>query len=302
MKIEERYENIYLLQKKALTRPEEITSLFPGRKICVCDFAIAGSENGRLGDYDETDYAGLLVIDHHIPIQRMQRQISSTVIANAYVRQHGSLAADWAVATNHTDADSILSALVMTGGLPASDEWSEAAIAADHTGEENLLSDVLQALEDDGNLEKSLAVALKLSANKESLLEMPDVRQKVLQKRTIVRQMLRQQVQQGAFHWQGNIAWIVLDGKVDAALAPALLPEARVIVIASPMPPGSEKAWRIRARLGVSADGIDLSQLQLPDTGGRWNAVSTSRHGGTNIGPQIYVSMLAEKLAGRQGS
>lgn len=299
MNIEDHLGNIYLLQKKAQTHPGEVQRSFAGRKICACDFAISGSERGQLGDCCETAYEGLLIIDHHSPIPQMQRQISSTVIANAYVRQHGSLGADWAVAINHTDADSILSALVMTGRLPTSDEWSDAAIAADHTGEENLLSDVLQALEDNRNLEKSLTVALKLSADRDNLQQMPDVRQLVLEKRGIVRQALRQQVERGAFHWLGDIAWIVLDKKVDAALAPALLPEARLIVIASAMPVGSAKPWRIRARLGVGVEGLDLSQLHLPDSGGRWNAVSTSRHGGTNISPQDYVRLLAEKIAQR---
>jgi hypothetical protein len=298
LNLETRCDNIYLVEKKPHNSPGELRSAFPQRRVCVCDFRIDGSEMGRIGENGATEYDGLLIIDHHIPIPQMQRQISSTIIAVAYVRQHGPLGAEWAIVINHTDADSILSALVMAGRLAAEDDWGAAAVAADHSGAENLLGDVLQALEDDRELEKSIVVALELSADAGSLAEMADVRQKV-QKRQAVRQVLREQVEKGAFHWHGEIAWIVLDEKIDAGLAPALLPDAGVIVIASPMPAGSPKPWRIRTRLGMGIEGIDLSQLGLPDSGGRWNAVSTSRHGGTNIEPQTYVSILADKLARR---
>jgi hypothetical protein len=38
--------------------------------------------------------------------------------------------------------------------------------------------------------------------------------------------------------------------------------------------------------------GVALNNMGLPNTGGRWNAVSTTRHGGTDTSPEEYVKLV----------
>jgi hypothetical protein len=53
-----------------------------------------------------------------------------------------------AVVINHTDCDSVLSSGTASGHLEPLKEYGVAAIAADHTGEENDIADLLQALDE----------------------------------------------------------------------------------------------------------------------------------------------------------
>jgi hypothetical protein len=105
---------------------------------------VSGAEHGQevaggflLGD--------VLNIDHHAPSPRMDRPVSSATLAIAHLRAaglpHGT------IVLNHTDCDSILSAGIASGRLAPEDRFSEAAIAADHTGADNEIADLLQALD-----------------------------------------------------------------------------------------------------------------------------------------------------------
>ena len=96
----------------------------------------------------------------------MRKHISSTTLANKYVTERGPLNNSYAVIINHTDTDSILSSLIMSGKLKPHDEFDMAAIAADHTGKENIISDLLQALEDDRCLNKSVDALQKIVKKK----------------------------------------------------------------------------------------------------------------------------------------
>ena len=48
MKIVEEYEKICLVEKKPDNTAGELKDAFSGRKICVCDFYIANSEQGEI--------------------------------------------------------------------------------------------------------------------------------------------------------------------------------------------------------------------------------------------------------------
>ncbi len=279
LRIESLYQNIALIEKRSDNHAAELTATFADRPVCVCDFYVRDSEQGRLDDSGAIELDGLLIIDHHAPLPRMMSHISSAVIANNYVRQHKPLPAETVIVINHTDADAILSALIMGGYLPPDNIFGQAAIAADHTGEQNNLADLLQALEDDRNLPQSVAVLQKVLARHDD------------------RQTVRELVEAGKVLWADDIACLIVEQKIDAGVVPALLPEARVVIVASPMPPGSTRQWRIRVRLGLQADGLLLNTLGLPDSGGRWNALSTSRLGGTNITPEEYLQRVRQAVA-----
>lgn len=279
MSIEERWHNIALIEKRPHNTVDAIKRLFLNQRVCVCDFYVQGSEQGRFDSGSALHYDDLLIIDHHAPVPSLMQHISSAVIATTYVRRHGPLDDDWVVVINHTDADSLLAALIMTGVLPPDEEYAEAAIAADHTGAENLIADVLQALEDDRSIATSVAVLFK-----------------IVKHRSTARRALRATIAAGQVQWINDVAYLVLEQRIDAGLVPALLPDAKVIVVASPMEDGP-KAWRIRVRLGLNAQGIALNQLNLPDFGGRWNAGSTTRYGGTDIAPADYARLISDAIA-----
>ncbi len=46
----------------------------------------------------------------------------------------------------------------------------------------------------------------------------------------------------------------------------------------------------------MNAEGNKLNTLDLPDFGGRWNAGSTRRFGGTSIHPEEYAEILDERM------
>jgi hypothetical protein len=279
LKIEEEYGNIYLIEKKLDNTAAELKDTFPDRKICVCDFYVAGSESGKMAKNGSISFDDLVIIDHHLAIPEMRKHISSTTLANKYVTERGPLNDSYAVIINHTDTDSMLSSLIMSGKLKPHDEFDMAAVAADHTGAENIISDLLQALEDDRCLDKSV-----------------DALQKIVKKRLSIRQKLRMLVDNGEFKMDGSIAYILLDRKIDAGLLPFFFPAADAVIVAWPMPKGSKGKWGIKTRLVTANNDIVLNKMDLPDTGGRWNAVSTTRHGGTDIDLEEYVKIVKRNI------
>jgi hypothetical protein len=284
VKIEEVYENIYLIEKKSCNTASELKENFSGKKVCICDFYIEDSENGEIDESGVTNYCDLLIVDHHAPVSYMRKHISSAVIASKYVSANSPLSDEYVIVVNHTDTDSLLSALLMSGGIEPNSEYEQAAIAADHTGEENIISDLLQSLEEGRELKASIEELLSPTEDLE-----------ITKERHLLRSELKELVNNCTV--QDGIAYINMNKKIDAGLLPALFPpDVKAIMVASPMPDGSKGKWRIRVRLGNSSEEIELNKLNLPDTGGRWNAISTSRHGGTNIEPEDYLKMLSDKL------
>jgi hypothetical protein len=257
----------------------------PSGPIITTDFVVSGEEGAPLvtpgGLLLGFSYArgGRLIIsiDHHGDDRRMWRHISSTNLALEYIRAWGPVED---VAITHTDYDSVVAAGVLTGRLPADNRLGAAAIAADHTGEENILADPLQAIQDKRDVEYSLSCLQVLLQQGERKL--PLEAQKMLQARRTERRRIKALVNSGAFQSCGAgvyAAW--LDTRIDGELLPAQLPEATVIVtISPPQQPGAGAV--VKTRLGLAAPaGMSLREMKLPGWGGRWNAGSTGRKGGT---------------------
>lgn len=285
MKIGANHKNIYLIGRSPENSPAELKELFPNKKICVCDFYVKDCEQGEIDSTGVINYSDLLIVDHHAPIPDMMQHISSTVFANQYVSTHGALNDEYVILINHIDTDSLFSALLMNGELKPTKEYGLAAIAADHTGEENILGDILQALEDDRDLAYSI-----------------DVLMKVLKKRIWARQALKARVENHEYEMIGGIAHLTTNDRLDAALLPSLFPHAKAVALTSPMPKHSARKWRIRVRLGISVENVALNQIDLPHTGGRWNAISTSRDGGTAMEPAEYLKLVAEGIEKQQNT
>jgi len=289
--IEKLRENpIELLPEFSSITVEELKEKFPNKKIVACDFYVKEVESGKkdVGGYV---FENIINIDHHAPTEEMARRISSTNLAIEWVKKYGGVPKDWVVAINHTDCDSVLSSAILRQILPPEEKFAKAAISADHTGEENEITDLLMALEKERNFEYSLT-NLKLLLDGKNLDEKT---KKLLEKRFKERKKAKELVESGAFKQIENIYYVKVDERIDAAFFPALLPEAVAIMIAIPMK-GSDK-MEVKIRLGLKAPpGLMLNKLALPDFGGRWNAGSTKRHGGTSIPVEKYAQILNEKI------
>jgi hypothetical protein len=235
-------------------------------------------------------------IDHHAQDQRFFRQISSGHLAIKYLQAHGVLPDGVPALINHTDCDSILSAAILTGLLPPEAKFGNAVLAADHTGEPNSIADLLQALDPMRDVEfslRNLNLLLQEAALEEAAI-------KLVEKRARERAFASWLVGAGRFRLIGSVAVAKLSAEESIAseFLPGLLPAARIIIAASPMPNGK---WETKVRLGSAAKmdetlfSVPISRFE-PAFGGRWNAGSTKRSGGSEVDPFVFAEQLAEEL------
>jgi len=137
---------LVLLDNENLVLRTTVEAVHPTAPLVACDFYIAGIEEGRevTGGFQ---LGRILNIDHHAAVASMARTVSSTNPAIDRVRQCGLPAPESRVVITHTDCDSVLSAAIMSGRVPPETILGEAAIAADHSGAENPIADLLQGLQ-----------------------------------------------------------------------------------------------------------------------------------------------------------
>ena len=187
----------------------------------------------------------------------------------------------------------------MMGFLEPDDNLVAASIAADHTGEAMAIADLLRALDegrtgdrtDDQYLE-SLRNVLFLRAG----MPLELCARRALDLRLTRRAAAERLVREGRFTRAGSVAWAVLDEEIDSAFFPALIPDAALIMVALRLPELPDR-WVMKLRLGLAAPpGLTLNLLGIsewdPAFGGRWNAGSNKRGGGTTISPPDYAARL----------
>ena len=200
------------------------------------------------------------------------------------------------VVITHTDCDSVLSSAIVSGRLEPKPEYEAAAIAADHTGAKDSIADLLQSLDSSRDHELSLRNLSLLERGRP--LEL--VAQQALANRIRKREKAAEQWRQGQIRLDGPLAFGVLEESIDGEFFPALLPKAVVILMAAPHQP---KPWVMKLRLGLAAPpGMTLQRLGIqefdPAYGGRWNAGSNKRGGGTDMSPEVYARAVTERLRG----
>jgi hypothetical protein len=272
----------------------EVLRVSSKQRIYACDFAIVGAEHFQEKPWGY-EKGRLVNIDHHAPTPRMRARISSTNLAILHVHGRGIAKPDETVVINHTDCDSILSSAIMRGDLEPLEIFGEAAIAADHTGEENAIADLLQALDKRRDYEYSLR-NLRLLLNGE---ELDDEGKAALDVRHTKRVKAAQLVESGTFEMENGVAWAELSDAIDGEFFPALLPDAVLIAMFSPCE-GEAGKWNAKFRLGNAAS----PNFSLPDViasidagyGGRWNAGSNKRAGGLELSPHEYVEKIAQNI------
>lgn len=219
--------------------------------VAAADCYVEGVEKWTPADWGwrmEADSRTVLNVDHHAEDERFFRPVSSGNLAIRYVSAQGPLPAEARVVVNHTDCDSVIAASILGGLLPPEEAFGDAVIAADHTGAPNAIADLLQALDPLRDFEHSLA-CLRVLMRGASL----DGRAaELLAKRHAERERARELVESNAFHMVGGVAVAKLTGeqKVAGEFLPSLLPNAAVIVSASPMENGR---WETKVRLGMAA-------------------------------------------------
>lgn len=287
--------------------PEDVLALRSEGDLVVCDFYVEGIENGEevAGGYRR---GRILNIDHHAPAPRMWRRVSSTNLALERLEADGPLADDAIVFINHLDCDSVLSSGILSGRLPPDPRFGAAAIAADHTGEEDDIADLLQGL--DGALSRrgirDYGIPLE---NLTRLLEgrpLEPLAAEALATRRRKREAAAEPVGRGEFQRVGPLHFATADEPIEGELFPALLPDAVAILVMNPLPEDRSR-WQIKLRLGLAAPpGLALSELGIrdfdPNYGGRWNAGSNTRVDGsrgprgTSMSPDEYARLLAERL------
>ena len=288
------YENIFLYEEKFKVTVQELLDLFPGKKIYICDFYLEDSEKGRRipGGFE---YKGITCIDHHFPIPAMEKIISSTILAAEYIKEFGTAPKDSVVIIHHTDTDSILSSAILTGLLKPEKIFFDAAIAADHTGEPNKIADLLQYCQRLHDIKFSFKNLLFLLAGK----KIEEKAFNLMEERIFDRQEAKRMMEAGQVKMVGEVALVEVNKKVDSVLFPALLPKAKVIVVARQHENSTNK-WIIKVRLGTNVpQGFTLRKIMKgldPNYGGRWNAGNNKRGGGTNISPPKYVKMINESI------
>jgi hypothetical protein len=285
---------IELLETKSVMTMEDVVKERDPKIVIVCDFNIEGMESAIFDEVFKTTVGArtILNVDHHVPVAAMMRFISSGNLAANYVRKYGvPEAANSVVKIHHTDCDSVISAAIMRGLIKPEKSFEAAVIAADHTGEENAIADLLQSLEHERDLLFSLEM-LDLAIKGKSL---PAKANALMENRRQERVLLKNMVQDGVFKVIDGVAYAELDKTIDAGLLPDLLPNAKAIVIGMPRDDGKRN---MKVRLTpASPAGTSLSQLGLGEGfGGRWNAGSNKRGGGTHMTAAEYAQQVSKKL------
>lgn len=265
------------------------------RGALACDCYVAGVEQHGSPAAWGWSVAGGENIDHHAAVPAMAREISSANLALRWVAERGDGESGPIVLT-HTDCDSILTAGIVAGRLEPLERYGAAAIAADHTGAEDPIADLLQAIQDRRDVEHSLAMLARLEAGE----ALPGEVQAALDDRRRKRALAADAVAGGAFTWAGDLAWAQFDHEMDGEFFPALLPEAALIVVGSPHPENRDR-WAIKVRRGFAMpEGRTLQDLDIEGFdaayGGRWNAGSTRRGGGSVVETGEWVEGVVEHL------
>lgn len=293
-----------------LTSDDVLAACGDAPVVYACDFHMQGAEHG-VDEPGGLRLGRILNVDHHAPVRRMEARVTSTMLAAEFLAAGGHVEPEARVVINHTDCDSILSSALLLGILPADDQelidgYVHSSLCADHTGELDAAADLLQALDEGRRGHRTRAQFFESVANLCRLyagepLE-PDAL-RALAARLERRREAERLARTGRVSPVDVIAFGVLDEEIDAAFFVPLLPAARLIVLASPHPevPGH---WAVKIRLGLAAPkDLTLHSLGLggldPAFGGRWNAGSNKRNGGTAMAPATYARAVAQRVSER---
>src|SRR5690606_31909446 len=133
--------------------------------------------------------------------------VSSANLALERVSVCGTVDAQTPVVVNHTDCDSVLSSGIASGLLEPDAEYGAAAIAADHTGAEHPIADLLQALGPARDLELSFRALAQLRSG----VPLGREARRALDDRRRMRGRAEEAVSRGHMNIDGPLAWGVFE-------------------------------------------------------------------------------------------
>ena len=304
-----REKRFVLIKEKEIVTEAELMEVLRGanegaskknrkRRVIICDAYVQDIEKRgvkrRFGYMSDK----LTVIDHHSPERRFAKPVSATNLVIGYVKKYGPARSDTVVVTNHTDADSLLSILIMLGILPADEGlFGRAAIAADHTGEPDAIADLLQAFKLQGNLELSIK-------NLQHFLDGEPLEaraQELLDERHAERRRAERIVEGGMLRTAGSVSYAVLPRSIDLALISPLMPEAVIILTLTPRRTQPELST-VRMRVGTKWQGVvllnELGIREIDDGFGcRFNTGSDRRAGrGTLLDAEKFAALVDARV------
>jgi hypothetical protein len=285
------------------TSAEQLEALCPDEgEIFACDFYVTGAEQGVIAP-GGLRLGRILNVDHHAPIARMEAEVTSTMLAAQYLNAGGEVDPLGSVVIHHTDCDSVLSSAMMLGILPPDPDLVNASVCADHTGAAHPVADLLQALDDGRGGTRTLEQYATSLRNLRALLNrepLEDEAVAALARRERRRAAAMALVDSRTFDIDAErlVAFAVSDGSIDSAFFPAQLRHVAVIMLAHRR---DDTRWTVKLRLGGrQLPGLTLHTLGVTDWdprfGGRWNAGSNGRGGGTSIRPRDYAERLRERV------
>lgn len=237
-------------------------------------------------------------IDHHAPDRRMWRTVSTTPLVCRYVENYGTVGSEVHPVLNHTDADSVLAVWTAMGLLDHRDpRFSQAALAADHTGEPNDIADLLNGIEDTRDVEFSWFCLIHHLSN----TPLPARAKQGLDRRRRDREEALEAVARGEF--QQMYPGVYVHERQGSGTHPMrtefvayALPHAQVIVTSAPRIGIDGYDYKIRIGPQWPA-GHSLHELQLPQFSGRWNAGGTMRASvPANLRPEQYADEIHRRL------
>ena len=229
--------------------------------------------------------------------------MTSTCLAYEHLLRGGVVEQEASVVINHTDCDSMLSSAMLMGYVKPDIALVDSSRCADHTGEADPVADLLQALDEGRRGDRTDEQYFESLQNLQLLLAarpLEPVGVEALRRHRDRRAIAARLVEDGVVRSSGDLAWGQLNDESDGAFFPALIPEATVIMLASPHR-DDPKRWTMKVRLGKAAPpALTLHSLRLrdwdPAFGGRWNAGSNKRGGGTATSPAEYAERLRQRL------
>jgi hypothetical protein len=310
--LEERFARapIRLIPASNMPTAQDLEKRFPeAGRIFAVDFYVQGAEKGKvlLCDSGYQVNERIVNIDHHAPDPRWERHVSSGVLACQWVRQRGALRPDSGdvVVINHTDCDSVLSAMILTGVLPPHEQFEKAVVDADHRGTPNELADILQACSTTRDLSLLVGALSAFLKGEPASQRVREHLEELHSKRMAVSQIARR----GGHPERNGVVLLECDRYLDSDLFLSHFPGARILVIGCP----SDKMPSMtitRLRLGSAVEsGASLHRLGIsefdPYFGGRFNAGSNKRGleaavaAGEDpqvMSPSDYFKMLASRV------
>lgn len=228
----------------------------------------------------------------------MWRTVSTTPLVCEYVENYGTFGSDVHPVLNHTDTDSVLAVWTAMGLLDHKDpRFSQAALAADHTGAPNDIADLLNGIEDTRDVEFSwFCLRYHLSNT-----PLPARAKQGLDGRRRDREEALQAAARGEF--RELYPGVYVHERQGRDIQPMrtefvayALPHAQVIVTSAPRIGIDGYDYKIRIGPQWPA-GHSLHELQLPQFSGRWNAGGTMRASvPANLRPEQYAGEIFGKL------